>query len=506
MEGRYRGLLEAAPDAMVVVNQAGRIVLLNLQAEKQFGYHRDELVGQPVTNIIPEGFAERLIADDLRSTEDALAQVIGTGIELTAKRKDGTEFPIEIMLSPLGSTDGILVTAAIRDISVRKAAERHVVQMEARYRGLLEAAPDAMVVVNQAGRIVLLNLQAEKQFGYHRDELVGQPVTNIIPEGFAERLIADDRRSTEDALAQVIGTGLKLYALRKDGSEFPIEIMLSPLDSTDGILVTAAIRDISVRRAADRRLFGISAELERSNRELQDFATIASHDLQEPLRKIQAFGDRLRERSSRALDDESRDYLARMTGAADRMQSLINDLLEYSQVSLRPEPPQPVDIGRVVAEVVSDLDERIRTTGGTVLVEPMPTILAYPLQMRQLFQNLIANALKFHAPGVAPVVRISAERRTGHKRSDLDSGWQIRVRDNGIGFDKKYAEKIFAPFQRLHGRQTFEGTGMGLAICRRITALHGGTLTAEVTPGMGATFVVGLRNSPGDQDTEGAAR
>ena len=171
MEGRYRGLLEAAPDAMVVVNQGGEIVLLNLQAEKQFGYRRDELLGQKVTNIIPEGFAERLIADDLRSAEDALAQQIGTGIELTGRRKDGSEFPIEIMLSPLESAEGILVTAAIRDISVRKAAEKHLAQMEGRYRGLLEAAPDAMVVVNQAGEIVLLNLQAEKQFGYRRDEL-----------------------------------------------------------------------------------------------------------------------------------------------------------------------------------------------------------------------------------------------------------------------------------------------------------------------------------------------
>jgi PAS domain S-box-containing protein len=204
---KYRGLLEAAPDAMVVVNQAGDIVLLNLQAEKQFGYRRDELLGQKVTNIIPQGFAERLIADDLRSAEDALAQQIGTGIELIARRKDGGEFPIEIMLSPLESAEGTLVTAAIRDISVRKAAEKHLAQMEGRYRGLLEAAPDAMVVVNQAGEIVLLNVQAEKQFGYRRDELLGQKVTNIIPKGFAERLIADGLRSAEDALAQQIGTG-----------------------------------------------------------------------------------------------------------------------------------------------------------------------------------------------------------------------------------------------------------------------------------------------------------
>src|SRR5271155_1193957 len=250
----YRGLLEAAPDAMVVVNVGGEIVLLNVQAEKQFGYKRDELVGQKVKNIIPEGFAERIIADGTRSAAEALAQQIGTGIELIGRRKDGSEFPIEIMLSPLESPEGILVTAAIRDISVRKAADTHLAQMEGRYRGLLEAAPDAMVVVNVAGEIVLLNVRAEREFGYRRDELVGQKVKNIIPEGFAERIIADGTRSAAEALAQQIGTGIELIGRRKDGSEFPIEIMLSPLESTEGILVTAAIRDITERRKSETHL------------------------------------------------------------------------------------------------------------------------------------------------------------------------------------------------------------------------------------------------------------
>jgi PAS domain S-box-containing protein len=258
-EARYRGLLEAAPDAMVVVNSDGKIVLLNVQVEKQFGYRRDELVGQKVKNIIPEGFAERLIADGTRTAAEALAQQIGTGIELTGRRKDGSEFPIEIMLSPLESAEGILVTAAIRDISVRKTAEKHLAQIEARYRSLLEAAPDAMVVVNTGGEIVLLNVQAEKQFGYRRDELLGQKVKNIIPEGFAERLIADALRSSEDALAPQMGTGIELTAKRNDGSEFPIEIMLSPLESAQGVLITAAIRDISVRKKAEKHLAQMEA-------------------------------------------------------------------------------------------------------------------------------------------------------------------------------------------------------------------------------------------------------
>jgi len=257
---------------MVLVDENGQIVLLNHQAEKQFGYRRDELLGQQVKIIIPMGFAERLIADGTRTAAQALAQQIGTGIELAARRKDGSEFPIEIMLSPLQSGEGMLVAAAIRDIGVRKEAEKHLAQMEARYRGLLEAAPDAMVVVNQGGEIVLLNVQAEKQFGYRRDELLGQQVRAIIPEGFAERLLADGTRTAAEALAQQIGTGIELIGRRKDASGFPIEIMLSPLQSADGILVTAAIRDITERKEAEKHL----AQMESRYRGLLEAAPDAT--------------------------------------------------------------------------------------------------------------------------------------------------------------------------------------------------------------------------------------
>jgi PAS domain S-box-containing protein len=204
-----------------------------------------------------------------------LAQQIGMGIELHGRRKSGSEFPIEIMLSPLESAQGILVTAAIRDISVRKAAEKFLAQTEARYRGLLEAAPDAMVVVDPNGEIVLLNLRAEEQFGYLRDELLAQNVTRIIPEGFAERLIADDLRSPAEAMAQHIGMGIELQGRRKDGSEFPIEIMLSPLESAEGVLVTAAIRDISLRKEAETYLRRAESEIvEQRTKELDRLAEL----------------------------------------------------------------------------------------------------------------------------------------------------------------------------------------------------------------------------------------
>jgi len=487
MEERYRGLLEAAPDAMVVVNPRGDIVLLNVQAEKQFGYRRDELVGQKVKNIIPEGFAERLVADGLRSAEDALAQQIGTGIELIARRKNGTEFPIEIMLSPLDSAEGILVTAAIRDISVRKEAEEHLARMEGRYRGLLEAAPDAMVVVNQAGDIVLLNVQAEKQFGYHRDELVGQRMKNIIPAGFAERLIADALRSAEDALAQQIGTGIELTARRKDGSEFPIEIMLSPLESAEGILVTAAIRDITMRKVAEAHLLYKVEELNRSNEELGQFAYIASHDLQEPLRMVASYTQLLARRYKGKLDSDADEFITFAVDGANRMQRLIQDLLAYSRVGTKGKELLQTSSEDALERSLLNLRAAIADSGALVTHDPLPSVLADEMQLVQLFQNLVGNAIKYQRAGT-PKIHISASKNGGTK-------WTFSVRDNGLGIDPQYFERIFVMFQRLHKREEFAGTGIGLAICKKIVERHGGTISVESQPGQGSNFLFALDGS-----------
>jgi PAS domain S-box-containing protein len=484
---KYRGLLEAAPDAMVVVNQSGEIVLLNVQAEKQFGYHRDELVGQKVKNIIPEGFAERLIADGTRSAADALAQQIGTGIELNGRRKDGSEFPIEIMLSPLESAEGILVTAAIRDISVRKAAEKHLGQMEGRYRGLLEAAPDAMVVVNQSGEIVLLNVQAEKQFGYRRDELVGQKVKNIIPEGFAERLIADALRSAEDALAQQIGTGIELNGRRKDGSEFPIEIMLSPLESAEGLLVTAAIRDITTRKTAEANLLHKVEELNRSNEELGHFAYIASHDLQEPLRMVASYTQLLSRRYKGKLDSDADEFISFAVDGASRMQRLIQDLLAYSRVGTKGRNLLDTSSEEALQQALINLRAAIKESSALVTHDPLPTVVADEMQLVQLFQNLVGNAIKYQRPGV-PRVHISAAMN-GEKK------WIFSVKDNGLGIDPQYFERIFGMFQRLHKREEFAGTGIGLAICKKIVERHGGHISVESQPGQGSTFRFALAGS-----------
>ena len=466
---------------MVVVNLNGEIVLLNLQAEKRFGYPRDELIGQQVTNIIPEGFAERLVADNLRSAEDALAQQIETGIELSGRRKDGSKFPIEIMLSPLASAEsGTLVTAAIRDISERKEAERQLAQTEARYRGLLEAAPDSMVVVDQGGKIVLLNLQAGKQFGYRRDELLGQKVTNIIPDGFADRLIEDGLRSAKEALAQQIGTGIERIGRRKDGSEFPIEIMLSPLDSAGEILVTAAIRDISARKEE-------SARIERLK---DDFVATASHELRTPLTSIAGALALLIGNAAGKLPDPVMRLLAIAHTNSQRLVRLIDDILDieklesgqvafsFKRIKVRALLEQAIEANRGFAQ---GYDVRIRLVLGS---ESNDDVRADPDRLTQVVTNLFSNAIKFSPPGEEVVVAV--ETRSEFVR--------ITVRDHGHGIPDEFKPRVFEKFAQadVTDQRQRGGTGLGLSIVKQIVNRLGGEVGFDEAPAGGTIFYVDL--------------
>ncbi len=264
---------------------------------------------------------------------------------------------------------------------------------------------------------------------------------------------------------------------------------------------TRALKDeIAVRERAESDLKATMARLERSNQELQDFAHVASHDLQEPLRKVQAFGDRLKAKYAGALGDEGRDYLDRMQNAAARMSTLIRDLLTFSRVTTRGQPFAPVDLDAVTREVLADLEVRIEQTGGRVEARDLPTVEADAVQMRQLIQNLVSNGLKFHRPDVPPHVRVTGEILNGAGRGTRLC--RITVEDNGIGFETRFRERLFNVFQRLHTRTEFEGTGIGLAVCRKIVERHGGTIDAESRPGEGSRFfaTIPMRQSPEPED------
>ncbi len=352
---------------------------------------------------------------------------------------------------------------------------------EALFRGLLEVAPDPIVIVDQLGGIVLVNRQTELAFGYTRDELIGQRIETLVPDQLRE--IHSRHRATynEDPHTRPMGIGLELFGRRKDGSHFPVEISLSPLKTDgEGTLIVSIVRDITGRKQTEERLREIAADLARSNMELEQFAYVASHDLQEPLRMVASYTQLLARRYRGKLDQEADEFIGFAVDGALRMQELINDLLTFSRVGSRPLELQKIDLNHIIERILSDLAVGIEEAGATVTYDDLPTLEADAIQIQQLFQNLIANAIKFGRPGVPPVVRVSAH--------PIRHGWAFAVTDNGIGIEPQYRERIFVLFQRLHSRAEYPGTGIGLAICKKIVERHGGTIRVESEVGQGTTF------------------
>jgi PAS domain S-box-containing protein len=353
-------------------------------------------------------------------------------------------------------------------------------QSRKKYSDLYDFAPVGYLTINEEGRIVEANLTAAKQLGMERSILIGKPFNLYAAEDYREELHIHLRKVFKTK--QPHTCEIKLNGRSRTNSYVQLDSTYL-LDSDGQNLTRTTMTDISDRKQAEEKLKVFTGKLEQSNQELEQFAFIASHDLQEPLRKIQAFGNMLGNKCSDQLNEQGKDYLTRMQNAAKRMQQLIGDLLKYSRVAARPEPLDTVDLREAVREVISDLEPRIERLGANVEVFDLPAIRAGKSQIRQLFQNLMVNALKFHGDN-QPHIKIYSQR--------TDHDCRIFVEDNGIGFDEKYVDRIFMPFQRLHGRSAYEGTGMGLAICRKIVERYGGSITAKGKPGEGSTFIITL--------------
>lgn len=385
----------------------------------------------------------------------------------------------------LAAIDAAVSLAAI---AIRSdGARRRLEESRQRLRSLFTLVPDAVYALDVRGVIEDCNAAAEAASGRRREQLLGRSISELVASSDREALLAQVSLAALGGIQRLEHLGLGADGRRFEAVTTTLPIMVD--EERVGVYTVQV--DVSAERRAQAALQAALADVESRNRELQDFAFVASHDLQEPLRKVQAFGDRLRLHLGERLDADGADYLQRMRSAAARMQTLINDLLAYSRVSRNSHTPRRVALSTVLAEVLSDLESRVESSGAQVVCEPLPEIEADPTQMRQLLQNLIGNALKFAQPGRPPRVRIHAQPLPpayagGPART------RLRIEDNGIGFDSKYQERIFAPFQRLHGRSEYEGSGIGLAIVRKIVERHGGQIRAEGRPGEGAVFEIDL--------------
>jgi two-component system sensor kinase FixL len=480
-------LLEHLPQPVFVKNCQSQFLLVNAAFAELFRRSPEDFIGKTDAEFFAAEIAEVYRQDDL------LAMEMGN-----AKKKIFSTFSgARVFRTPLFDEQGCVsgVVGIFEENAVEKNSGEYLGKSEEEFRRVWEDSLDGMRLTDESGTMLLVNDAFCRMVGMSQRELTGKPFSIIYEEKNQETIRAKHR---ERFIARDVQPQFERELLLWHGGKVWFELSNSFLEIPgQPAHLLSIFRDITERKIAEEKMHRFAAQLERSNRELQDFAYVASHDLQEPLRKVAVFSDRLKTKFGDALTEEGFDYIDRMQKATARMQTLISDLLSFSRVTSKSQPFVPVDLQQILSEVLVDLESRIEQVGGKIEAGPLPTIEAEPLHMRQLLQNLIGNALKFHRKDEKPIVKIEgtivpdkfgAMGLDGKPRSVL----QLTVSDNGIGFEEKYLEKIFQVFQRLHGREAYEGTGMGLAITRKIVEHHSGEITAKSKPGEGSTFIVTL--------------
>jgi two-component system, LuxR family, sensor kinase FixL len=498
----FRALVECVPDFVCLATTHGEIFFLNPAARRGIGLDEEA----PLTTVSLHDFYSDESWRELRDT--AVPAVNKTGqwegrsqLRNIKSGHESTVFTFMFRVKLQGERSSCLAIVH-RDAEASNRLRESLAEAQARKNSILESCLDPIITINHDGAIIEFNRAAEQTFGHSREKVLGTRPSDVL---FPPSLSAEHRSRIERYLeageGSMLGKRVEVTASRANGEVFHAEMAMTIGQINGAPVLTFFVRDISARKKAEAEQARYAAELERSNRDLEQFAYVASHDLQEPLRKIRAFGDRLEVKCKDLLDETAQECVTRMQSAAARMQELIEGLLTLSRVTSRARDFVQVDLSEIAHQVIGDLEAQIERVHGQVEVGKLPTIQAEPLQIRQLLQNLIANALKFHRPDEPPVVKIEARyvlpRDQRQSRKSLaDEKCRITIEDNGIGFDQQYADRIFGIFQRLHPRDVYEGTGIGLAICRRIVEFHGGQISVQSQPGKGSTFEVLLPVAP----------
>jgi PAS domain S-box-containing protein len=482
-EERFHTVVETTEDAVIAIDEDGLVTVFNPAAERMFLRKQEEMMGQAVDHLMPEEYRKRhRKARAAYFAEGKPDSLIGHIVELQALRSDGSVFPIELSLSTGRQHGGErFVLAVIRNITERKRVEQalRLTQFSVDYAG------DAVFWLCPDGRFTYANAMACKNLGYSQEELLSMTVHDIDPN-----FPAQDWPEHWEEIKRRGSFTFESVHRSKDDEEFPVEVSVNYLAFEGREYNCAFARDVTERKQAQESLQRAhdelelqveqrTAELRRSNRDLAHFAFTASHDLQEPLRMMSTYLRSLQQQYGDSLAEPARDWIELSLECGQWMQRLINDLLSYAHVGTRDERFEALDTNEVVDQVIARLQVTIESNGAAVTRDELPTFTADLTLMTELFQNLISNAIKFHNQEL-PRVHISAQQS--------GSEWVFSVRDNGIGIDAKHVDRIFAIFERLHPSDRYAGSGIGLAICKRVVERHGGRIWCESEPGKGTTF------------------